>query len=76
MGAHEQNPDESPSRASDRRWAVVRILLGFLQIFGASLGVILLIETGVTRLSLLVVALTGVCTTVSVLLFGSLRPRR
>ena len=49
---------------------------GFLQVFGASLGVILLIETGVTRLTLLVVALTGLCTTVSVLLFGSLRSRR
>jgi hypothetical protein len=51
--------DGSPSGASDRRWAVVRVLLGLIQVFGASLGVILLIETGVTRLTLLIVALTA-----------------
>jgi len=45
------------------------------KVFGASLGVGLLVQTGVTRPSLLVVTLTGLCTTVSVLLFGGRRSK-
>lgn len=55
---------------SERRWALVRVALGILQMFGASMGAVLLFQTGVTRLSLLVVVITGLCTTLSVLLFG------
>ena len=63
------------TRPSERRWALLRLVLGFLQVFGASLGVGLLVQTGVTRVSLLVVTLTGLCTTVSVLLFGGRRSK-
>lgn len=58
---------------AERRLGLVRLVLGCLQMFGASLGAVLLLQVGVTRLSLLVVILTGLCTTASVLLFGSRR---
>jgi hypothetical protein len=54
---------------------MLRLVLGFLQVFGATLGMGLLLLTGVTSLSLLVVTLTGLCTTVSVLLFGGRRSK-
>ena len=57
-----------------RRRALLRLVLGFAQVFGASLGAGLLLQTGVTKLTLLVVTLAGLCTTVSVLLFGGRRP--
>jgi hypothetical protein len=59
----------------ERRWALLRLVLGFAQAFGASLGVTLLLQTGVTKGALLAVTLTGLCTTVSVLLFGGRRRR-
>lgn len=49
---------------------------GFAQMFGAVFSVTLLVQTGVTALALIVVALTGVLTTVSVLLFGARRSKR
>jgi hypothetical protein len=55
----------------ERRWAVFRIVLGQLQIFGATVALVLLFQVGVTPLSLAVVVATGLCTSVSVLLFGS-----
>lgn len=45
--------------------------LGLIQMFGASLSVVLLLKTGISLVSLSAVALTCLCTTVSVLLFGS-----
>jgi len=59
-----------PDQARERPWGIVRLVLGFLQVFGASLGAGLLFHVGVTRLTLLVIVLTGLCTTASVLLFG------
>lgn len=69
------NSSAKRTRPSERRWALLRLLLGFLQVFGASLGIGLLVQTGVTSLSLLVVTLTGLCTTLSVLLFGGRRSK-
>ena len=60
---------------SERRWAVVRLLLGMLQMGGAVVALVLVGTVGVTPLSLTVVVVTGLCTTLSVLLFGS-RQRR
>ena len=57
----------------ERRWAVVRFVSGTLQMFGASLGVLLLLRYGVQTPTLLVVLLTSICTTVSVMLFGRRR---
>ncbi len=58
------------TRLAERRWAIVRILLGFGQVFGASLSLGLLIKTGINKLSLGSAVVTGLLTTVSVLLFG------
>lgn len=56
-------------------WALFRLVLGCLQMAGAVTAIVLLIQIGVTPLSLGVVVVTGLCTTVSVLLFGSDGPR-
>jgi hypothetical protein len=63
-------------RARERRWAFLRLGLATAQVFGASLGAGLLLSTGPTRSTLLVIVLTGLCTTVSVLLFGGRQARR
>ena len=68
--AHAVSPDR------ERRWAVLRLVLAFLQVFGASLGVSLLFQVGAAPVTLLVVVLTGLCTTASVLLFGGRNARR
>ena len=68
----------SPSTDQDRwerRWALVRLTLGFFQMTGAALALGLLASGGVTRASLTVVVLTGLMTTISVLLFGRRAPR-
>ena len=54
----------------------MRIALGSAQMFGAVFSVVLLFMVGVTQVSLLAVVLTGLCTTASVLLFGSRPPKR
>ena len=54
----------------EQRGAVVRVVLGLLQMAGATFSLALLIEGGVNKLSLISVAITGLLTTVSVLLFG------
>jgi hypothetical protein len=59
----------------DRRWGFVRLALGGLQMTGATAAMLLLVREGVTPLSLGIVVVTGLCTTVSVVLFGSDRPR-
>jgi hypothetical protein len=67
-----------PSTDQDRwkrRWAIVRLTLGILQMTGAALALGLLAAGGVTRASLTVVVLTGLMTTLSVLLFGPRAPR-
>lgn len=56
------------------RWTLVRLSWGMAQILGAAFSLGLLITTGVTAASLLAVVLTGVCTTLSVLLFGARTP--
>jgi hypothetical protein len=59
----------------ETRWGILRIALGVLQMFGASLSVVLLLRTGVSPVALTSVALTCLCTTASVLLFGLRSPR-
>jgi hypothetical protein len=55
----------------ERRWALVRILLGWAQMFGAAFSFVLLITTGVSQASSIAVVVTAVLTTISVLLFGA-----
>jgi hypothetical protein len=47
--------------------------LGLLQIVGAGFSLGILVETGITTLSLIAAAITGFLTTLSVLLFGGRR---
>jgi hypothetical protein len=54
---------------------MVRLFLGFAQMAGAVTGVILLLETGVTKEALIAVVATSFATTASVMLFGRDRPR-
>jgi hypothetical protein len=62
--------------ASTRRWAVVRLLLGYLQMTGAIVSAALLLQTGTNTASLGAVVLTCALTTVSVILFGSQRKKQ
>ncbi|MBI3862298.1 MAG: hypothetical protein HY290_10425 [Planctomycetia bacterium] len=50
-------------------WAIVRLVLGALQVIAAAAGVILLFRTGVNSLSLGVAAVGGILTLTSILLF-------
>lgn len=52
-------------------WAIIRYLPGIAQMFGAVFSVILLIQTGVNKYSMVAVVITCALTTISVLLFGS-----
>jgi len=49
---------------------MARLILGMMQIFGAVLSLTLLVKTGFNSISLASVVVTGLLTTVSVLLFG------
>ena len=57
----------------ERSRAFLRIGFGTAQMLAATMSGVLLLETGVTRWSLLAVVLTCVLTMVSVLVFGDRR---
>lgn len=59
----------------ERRWAILRLFLGTVQIVGSTASLVLLMLTGVNVWSLTGVVVTGLFTTVSVLLFGDRRSR-
>ena len=59
-------------RNTELRWAFVRLLLGVLQIAGATASFLLLIQSGVHRVSVSAVLVTGFLSILSHLLF---RPR-
>jgi len=61
--------NEAASARSIRRWAVVRVILGFLQMFGAVFTVALLFHGGITPAAISAVLVTGLFTGVSQLLF-------
>jgi arsenate reductase len=58
------------------RWTKGRFLFGIIQMLGALVSLFLLVYTGVSTLALSAVVLTCVCTTLSVLIFGSYRRGR
>ncbi len=62
--------EQRPPTSTERRWALVRYLLGIAQMFGAIVSALLLFLTGVNSLTLWGVVITGAFTTISVLLFG------
>jgi len=59
-----------PSRRREIIWAIVRLLLGLVQIVGATTSVLLLIGSGVNRLSCGAVIITGFFTVLSRILFS------
>jgi arsenate reductase len=87
LQAWDAEEEEAPERATSdtkesirerhdlktRTWAKGQFLLGIIQMVGAVVSLILLVQTGVSTLALSAVVLTCVCTTVTVLLFGSYR---
>lgn len=52
------------------RWALARLALGLIQMFGAVFSVTLIVQDGLTSLALLTAMVTGVLTLISVVLFG------
>ena len=62
--------EQRPPTATERRWAILRYLLGMAQMLGATVSAILLSLTGVNSLTLWGVVITGVFSTISVILFG------
>ena len=60
----------NPPSQGEKWWAVVRLVLGLLQVIGATVSVSMLIQLGVTAESLSAVALTCLLTTISVIIFG------
>ena len=59
------------SSAREHPWSIVRFVLGILQLTGAVMSLYLLIQIGMSTLALSAVVITCLCTSVSVLLFGS-----
>lgn len=57
-------------------WGWLRWTLGMLQMMGAVVSLVLLYELGVTPVSLSFVVGTTLCTTLSVVLFGSRHEKR
>ena len=53
-----------------KRWAWLRLILGFLQMFGAVFSLVLVILLGVVPWSLGSLIATGLLTTASIILFG------
>lgn len=52
-----------------RRWALVQLILGFLQMFGSVFAVALLVQNGITPLAISAVLVTAVFTGTSQLIF-------
>ncbi len=60
---------DTTSARNIRRWALVRLSLGFLQISGVAFSVGLIVYSGITALALASVLITGAFTGTSMLLF-------
>ena len=58
-----------PTTPRERVWAVVRMVLGLLQMMGAVVALYCLVATGLSELTVGAVAVTCVFMTASVLLF-------
>lgn len=67
------NPDSinAVEATSQRKWAVVRLILGQAQVIGATITLVLLIQTGSSVLTLRAAIVTALLTLASVLLFKS-----
>ena len=61
------------TRKREIAWAIVRLILGLIQIVGATAGLVFLIGTGASRITFAVVGITGLFTVLSRILFGDRR---
>jgi len=72
-------PDDAPRSpdklAHTKACAIVRLAFGTLQTIGATTGFIILIRTGVNKLSVSVVGVTGGITILSRIVFGKARAK-
>jgi hypothetical protein len=62
-------PSGDRPTAREKAWAVVRIVLGLLQVMGATATAYCLIQTGTSTLTIVAVAVTGLLVILSKLLF-------
>ena len=58
-----------------KRWDTLRFTLGMMQMAAATVAAILLVRTGVSMWTLTAAVTACVLTTMSVLMFGTRRPR-
>jgi hypothetical protein len=65
----EQDPTPERSTNRERRWAVVRIILGQAQMAAAVVGLVLLLSVGASWPTLVAVTVAGLLVIVSRLLF-------
>ncbi len=63
------NTDPQEPTASERAWAVVRIILGLLQVMAATISLYLLVEMGANGVTLLAAGVTGLLVLMSKWLF-------
>ena len=61
------------SHAAEKRWAAVRIVLGWLQMVGAAASLILLWQGGTSTATVVTVTVTAVLMVISVILFRVLK---
>lgn len=71
MVSPQENPE--PPTGREQFWAWVRLALGTGQIIGPVTACMMLVQAGITAAALVAVCPTCLCTTVSVMLFGSRR---
>ena len=57
------------TRKREIAWAIVRLILGVIQIVGATAGLVFLIGTGASRITFAVAAVTGLFAVLSRILF-------
>ena len=60
---------QTEAMSNVRRWAIVRLILGFFQMFGAAFSLGLFLHNGITPLVLGAVLITGFFTGISMLMF-------
>jgi hypothetical protein len=70
----EERPSERRLSARERRWAVVRIVLGQAQILAATVGVVLLVLTGMSVPTIVAVGVAAALLLTSRLFFWRGRP--
>ena len=63
-----ESSDERPT-IREKAWGVVRIVLGLAQVIGATASAYVLVQTGLSTLTLVAVVITGLLVVVSNLLF-------